>query len=252
MSSIPVKKASLGAIHSIESFGSVDGPGIRFVIFLQGCQMRCQYCHNADTWAIQFGDRPASALIQKALRYKSYWGTEGGITVSGGEPLLQIEFLIDLFSQAKAEGIHTVLDTSGQPFTFDEPFFSQFKQLMNLCDLVLLDLKTLDSDLHRKLCGRNNENILAMAMYLDALHKPVWIRHVLVPGLTTDEEQLKEMADFIDTLHNVQRVEVLPYHTLGAYKWKKLGYLYPLEGIEPPTQEEVKRANQILKTNQYQ
>lgn len=251
MPSIPVNEGTLGAIHSVESFGSVDGPGVRFVIFLQGCQMRCQYCHNADTWAIKTGDTSAFALIQKALRYKKYWGSEGGITVSGGEPLLQIEFLIDLFSQAKAEGIHTVLDTSGQPFTFDEPFFPQFKRLMDVCDLVLLDFKTLDSDLHKKLCGWNNENILAMAMYLDAIHKPVWIRHVLVPGLTAKEDQLQEMADFIDTLHNVQRVEVLPYHTLGAYKWKNLGYSYPLEGIDPPSLEEIEKANQILKTNQY-
>lgn len=238
----------LGAIHSIETFGLVDGPGVRYVIFMQGCNMRCKFCHNADTWKIVAPDQEASQVLKKAMRYKTYWKDNGGITVSGGEPLLQIDFLIELFSLAKKEGIHTTLDTCGQPFTRQEPFFSKFEALMKVTDLVLLDIKHIDSDAHKELTKHPNENILDLATYLSSIHKPVWIRHVLVPSVNCNEDDLTRLHNFISTLENVERVEVLPYHTLGAYKWKELGLEYPLEGVPVPSQEQVDMANEILHT----
>ena len=238
-----------GYIHSTESFGSVDGPGVRFVIFTTGCPMRCQFCHNPDTWNMKTGTLTSTDdLIKKALRYRSYWGDEGGITISGGEPLLQIDFLTELFRKAKENGIHTTLDTSGNPFTREEPFFSKFKQLMKVTDLVLLDIKHIDEMAHKELTGHTNQNILKLAKYLSDIQKPVWIRHVLVPTINTDEKDLERLHQFINTLKNVDRVEVLPYHTLGAYKWKELGLEYPLEGVEPPTEKQLKIANAILDT----
>ncbi len=180
--------SALAAIHSIETFGSVDGPGVRYVIFLQGCTMRCAYCHNADTWEIKEGTQSASEVLQKALRYKTYWRNNGGITVSGGEPLLQIDFLIELFTLAKEQGIHTTVDTSGQPFTREEPFFSKFQQLMEVTDLLLMDVKHINNEKHQDLTKHSNTNILDMLRYLDEIHKPIWIRHVLVPTITDNDE----------------------------------------------------------------
>ncbi len=240
-----------GYIHSTESFGSVDGPGVRFVIFVSGCPMRCQFCHNPDTWNMQAGEeRSADELLKTALRYRSYWKNGGGITVSGGEPLLQIDFLIDLFKKAKEQGIHTTIDTSGAPFTREEPFFGKFKTLMEYTDLLLLDIKHIDDEKHKTLTGRTNQNILDLARYLSDTGKPVWIRHVLVPERSDYDEYLEQLNDFIQTLKNLERVEVLPYHTLGEYKWKELGYDYPLEGIEPPSKERIANANRILHTGQ--
>ncbi|BFK65216.1 pyruvate formate-lyase-activating protein [Dorea formicigenerans] len=236
-----------GYIHSTESFGSVDGPGVRFVIFTAGCPMRCQFCHNPDTWNMKTGTLTSTDdLIKKALRYRSYWGDEGGITVSGGEPLLQIDFLTELFKKAKENGIHTTLDTSGNPFTREEPFFSKFNELMQYTDLILLDIKHIDKKEHIRLTGHTNKNILDLATYLSDMKKPVWIRHVLVPKRNDKDEYLDRLHEFILTLHNVERVEVLPYHTLGAYKWKELGMEYPLEGIDPPTAERVENARKRL------
>lgn len=239
-----------GIIHSTESFGSVDGPGVRFIVFMQGCNMRCQYCHNADTWKKEASKNnmllTSDELLSMALKYKSYWGDNGGITVSGGEPLLQIDFLLEFFKKAKEDGIHIALDTSGQPFERNEPFFSKFNKLMKYTDLVLLDLKHIDAEKHRKLTGYTNENILDMARFLDEIKKPVWIRHVLVPQKTDDDEALKRLRRFLDTLGNIERVETLAYHTLGEYKWKALGLDYPLEGVESPSQERIKNAKRIL------
>ena len=236
-----------GYIHSTESFGSVDGPGVRFVIFTAGCPMRCQFCHNPDTWNMKTGTLTSTDdLIKKALRYRSYWGDEGGITVSGGEPLLQIDFLTELFKKAKENGIHTTLDTSGTPFTREEPFFSKFNELMQYTDLILLDIKHIDEKEHIRLTGHTNKNILDLATYLSDMKKPVWIRHVLVPKRNDKDEYLDRLHEFILTLHNVERVEILPYHTLGAYKWKELGMEYPLEGIDPPTAERVENARKRL------
>lgn len=240
-----------GYIHSTESFGSVDGPGVRFVIFVAGCPMRCQFCHNPDTWNMQVGEqKSADDLLAQALRYKSYWKDDGGITVSGGEPLLQMDFMIELFQKAKEKGINTTIDTSGAPFTREEPFFGKFNELMKYTDLLLVDIKHIDDEQHKLLTGHTNENILDMARYLAEIGKPVWIRHVLVPERSDKDEYLKELYEFIKTLNNVEKVEVLPYHTFGEYKWKELGYDYPLAGIEPPTKERIKNANEILHTGQ--
>lgn len=236
-----------GYIHSTESFGSVDGPGVRFVIFTSGCAMRCQFCHNPDTWKMTAGTLTSTDdLIKKALRYRSYWGNEGGITVSGGEPLLQIDFLTELFKKAKENGIHTTLDTSGNPFTREEPFFGKFQTLMQYTDLILLDIKHIDEKEHIRLTGHTNKNILDLATYLSDTGKPVWIRHVLVPERSDKDEYLDRLHEFISTLHNVERVEVLPYHTLGEYKWKELGMDYPLEGINPPSADRVENAKKRL------
>lgn len=237
-----------GAVHSTESFGSVDGPGIRFLIFLKGCNMRCRYCHNPDTWNPCSNDlRTADELLDQAERYRSYWGKDGGITVSGGEPLLQIDFLLDLFQKAKARGIHTVLDTAGQPFTRAEPFFSKFQTLMEYTDLLLLDLKHIDPVEHKKLTGQPNDNILDLFRYLDHIRKPVWIRYVLVPGITDDDGFLRRAGAFIAGLSNVEKIDVLPYHSMGEYKWKALGLPYSLAGVNPPTAESVERAGRILR-----
>lgn len=241
------KQELKGYVHSLESFGSVDGPGVRYVIFLTGCAMRCQFCHNPDTWNMRAGTLyTAEELLKQALRYRTYWGNEGGITVSGGEPLLQIDFLIELFKKAKEQGVHTTLDTSGNPFTREEPFFGKVQELMKYTDLVMLDIKEIEEDRHQLLTGHTNTNILEMARYLDEIGKPVWIRHVLVPDRSDFDEDLEKLHAFIETLGNVEKVEVLPYHTLGAYKWKELGMEYPLEGIDPPTMERVDHAKKIL------
>ena len=246
----PDKK--LGRIHSIESFGSVDGPGIRYVVFVKGCKMRCQFCHNPDTWEMKDGElKTADELITQALRYKSYWKKGGGITVSGGEPLLQIDFLIEFFTKAKAKGIHTTLDTSGNPFTRKEPFFSKFNELMKVTDLVMLDIKHIDDAKHKILTGCSNSNILDMARYLSEIGKTMWIRHVLVPGGSDNDEQLIELDKFIKSLKNVDRVEVLPYHTLGTFKWEEMGIDYPLKGVEPPTKDRIENANKLLHTSEY-
>ncbi|RGB64640.1 MULTISPECIES: pyruvate formate-lyase-activating protein [unclassified Amedibacterium] len=244
----PVK----GSIHSVETFGSVDGPGVRFVIFLKGCAMRCKYCHNPDTWEMTTADTSSEELLKKALRYRSYWGEKGGITVSGGEPLLQIDFVIDLFTRAKKLGIHTAIDTSGNPFTREEPFFSKFQQLMEVTDLLLVDIKHIDDACHLALTKQHNTNILDMLKYLDEIQKPVWIRHVLVPGINDQEIYLMNLSKFIQQLHNVKRVEILPYHTLGVYKWKELGIPYELEGVESPDQASIEKARKILQCDQYQ
>ena len=240
----------VGRIHSLESFGSVDGPGIRYIIFLQGCDMRCRYCHNADTWKHEDEHNQlleADELLDKAERYRSYWREEGGITVSGGEALLQIDFLLDLFKKAKERGINTTLDTSAQPFTRQEPFFSKFEELMKYTDLLLLDIKHIDPEEHKKLTGHSNENILDCARYLSDINKPIWIRHVLVPGITENDEDLRKTRAFIETLSNVQKIEVLPYHSLGQYKWEELGIPYTLKDVEAPSAESKEHAEKILR-----
>ncbi len=236
-----------GAIHSIETFGSVDGPGIRFIIFLKGCMLRCKYCHNADTWDHHSDDvRSADEILDFAERYRGYWGDEGGITVSGGEPLLQVDFLIELFSKAKERGINTCIDTALQPFSREEPFFSKFKELMKYTDLLLVDIKHIDREEHIKLTGLPNDNILDGMRFLSDIAKPIWIRHVLVPGFTDNDDYLHRTRQFIETLSNVEKVEVLPYHSMGQHKFEALGIPYPLPDVKSPTSERVANADNIL------
>lgn len=241
-----------GYVHSLETFGLVDGPGVRFVVFLQGCSLRCQFCHNPETWHSGGEEWTAEELWKKAFRYKQYWKSNGGVTVSGGEPLLQIDFLIEFFKLAKKAGVHTALDTAGQPFSNDAEWLEKFRTLMEYTDLVLLDLKQMDEEGHKALTGKTNRNILEMAKWLSDNGTKMWIRHVLVPNLTDDEDDLRKMHQFISELKTVERVEVLPYHTLGLAKWVKMGIDYPLDGVKVPTDEQIKRAEEILHTADYQ
>lgn len=235
-------------IHSIETFGTVDGPGIRYVLFTQGCLLRCQFCHNADTWEIGKGKVMSVSDIMSDLR--SYLpfieASGGGITVSGGEPLLQIPFLIELFKECKKEGIHTTIDSSGGCFSHSQHFLEQFDELLQYTDLLLVDLKHINRKKHIKLTGMANDHILDFARYLSDKQVPVWIRHVLVPTVTDDQEDLQKLGEFIGTLKNVRKIEVLPYHKLGVYKWETLGLEYPLKDIEPPTEESVEYAYETL------
>ena len=241
-----------GYIHSTESFGSVDGPGVRFIVFMQGCNMRCKYCHNPDTWDKNGGrEVTADEVIKTALRYRTYWGKKGGITISGGEPLLQLNFLIELCKKCREQGISTVIDTAGKPFTREEPFFSKFNELLKYTDLIMLDLKHIDSNDHKALTGFGNENILDLAQYLSEKNVPVWIRHVLVPGINDDDFSLNKLHKFIKTLKNVQRVEILPYHNLGEFKYEDLGIKYPLAGLRSPSKESIANAQRLLHITDY-
>lgn len=241
-----------GYIHSTESFGSVDGPGVRFIVFMQGCNMRCKYCHNPDTWSRNDGKEvTADEIIKAAMRYKSYWGKKGGITISGGEPLLQIDFLLELCKKAHEQGINIVIDTAGKPFSRKEPFFSKFNELLEYIDLIMLDLKHIDDKAHSDLTGVSNENILDLANYLSEKNFPVWIRHVLVPGINDDDFTLNKLYQFIRTLNNIKRVEILPYHNLGQFKYEDLGIEYPLDGLRSPSKESVANAQRLLHITDY-
>ncbi|MDE6104316.1 MAG: pyruvate formate lyase-activating protein [Clostridia bacterium] len=236
-----------GKIHSFESFGTVDGPGTRFVIFMQGCPMRCKYCHNPDTWNLNGGkEYSAQEVAQTVLKYKSYL-SRGGVTVSGGEPLLQIQFVTELFTILKQHGIHTAVDTSGITFDkTDKQSVSLHEKLLEVTDLVLLDIKHIDDTEHKRLTGFSNSHALDFAKFLSDRGIPVWIRYVLVDGITDNDEYLKSLKQFIDTLKNVQAVEVLPYHGMGETKYKKLGIKYALEGMKPPSAERIANARKIL------
>ena len=229
-------------VHSIESFGTVDGPGIRFVLFLQGCHLQCKYCHNRDTWDMNGGEyKSLDDIFEKILKYKNYIYPNGGVTVTGGEPLLQGKFLIELFEKLKKENIHTCIDTSGMVTLTPD-----IKKLLSLTDLVLLDIKHINSDRCKNLVGFGNEKELAFARYLSDNNIHMWIRQVLVPGYTDDKDDLLKLKNFISTLKTVQKVELLPYHNLGRYKWEKLGITYPLEGVSPASDEDVEKAKNIL------
>ena len=236
-----------GRIHSFETFGSVDGPGVRFIVFMQGCRMRCAYCHNPDTWRIETGEIwTPEAVLEKALRFRSYWGSKGGITVSGGEPLLQMDFVTELFELAKKAGVSTTLDTSAAVFSRDPEWLARFERLIAATDLVLLDLKHIDRAAHKHLTGFVNDQILDCARYLSEKGVPVWIRHVLVPEWTDDDEALKGLSAFIRTLGNVERVEVLPFHSFAEPKWEALGIRNRTKGLPAPAPERVRNAEEIL------
>ena len=231
-------------VHSFESLGTVDGPGLRYIIFLQGCPLKCKFCHNRDTWEFNNAgtEYTISYLINKINRFTSYIkASNGGVTISGGEPLLQAKNLTVLFQTLKKMGIHTCLDTSGAL-----PINDEIKELLNYTDLVLLDIKHIDDEKAKALTGVSNKNELAFARYLSDYKIPMWIRQVLLPGYTDDESDLKRLKEFIDTLSGVERVEILPYHDYGKFKWEELGEKYELDDVKAPTQEEIDRAKKIL------
>ena len=231
-----------GRIHSFESFGTLDGPGIRLVVFMQGCPLRCIYCHNRDTWDVGKGSLyTPEEVIDELKKYKSYIDSSGGgITVTGGEPTLQAEFVCEVFKQAKKIGVHTALDTSG--------FVSidKVRELLEYTDLVLLDIKHIDEVKHRRITGVENSKCREFAFYVSSKGIPIWIRYVLLTGFTDDEEDLEKTADFIKELKSVEKIEVLPYHSMGAYKWDNLGYEYELKDVREPKAEEIKKAQEIL------
>ena len=229
-------------VHSIESFGTVDGPGIRFVLFLQGCSLKCKYCHNRDTWDINGGEyKSLEEIYNKVVRYKNYIYKNGGVTVTGGEPLLQFQFLIEFFKKLKRHKIHTCIDTSGMV-----DLTNDIKELINLTDLFLLDIKHIDPEKCRDLVGFSNEKELAFAKYLSDNNKHMWIRQVLVPGITDNEKDLLKLKDFISSLKTVDKIELLPYHSMGEYKWNKLGFKYELHGVPDCNSQDINRAKKIL------
>ena len=230
-------------VHSIETFGTVDGPGIRFVLFLQGCYLQCKYCHNRDTWDLKGGElKSLDDILEKIKRYKNYMMLSGGgVTVTGGEPFLQAKFLIELFKKLKEEGIHTCIDTSGIVAITDD-----VKELLKYTDLVLLDIKHIDDEKCKKLVGVSNKRELEFAQYLSENNIKIWIRQVLVPGYTDDEEDLKRLKKFIKSLKTVENVQVLPYHSMGKFKWEKLGNKYELEDVRDANQNDVDRVKMIL------
>ena len=243
-----------GSIHSLESFGTVDGPGIRFVVFFQGCPMRCQFCHNPDTWRYEapaeesnhknvangHGTWTAQELLNEVLRYRNFIAT-GGVTATGGEPLMQAEFLAEFFRLCKREGLHTCLDTSG---IYNN---ERVKEALEQTDLVLLDIKTLDDDLHRSYTGQDRTNNQAMLDYLQQIGKPTWIRHVVVPGITDDEARLRVLARHVARYSVVERVEILGYHTMGEAKYEKMGLEYPLKGVPGLSRERLENARRIFR-----
>lgn len=236
-----------GKIHSLESFGTVDGPGIRFVIFMQGCPLRCLYCHNPDTWDPKADSKymmSPSELMKEVLKYKNFIAS-GGVTVTGGEPLLQAGFIKEFFILCKENGIHTSLDTSGAVYT------QEALEVLKYTDLVLLDIKTTDAALHQQLTGAKPDNTLKFLDYLEANQIPTWIRHVIVPGLTDDEERLTELAGFLSHYKTVEKVELLPYHVMGIHKYEQLGMEYKLKGVEALSSERFEIAKEIFKKSGF-
>ena len=238
-----------GHIHSLESLGTVDGPGVRFVVFFQGCPLRCLYCHNPDTWAQDAGDLyEPQEIIDKMMRNLPFYET-GGITATGGEPLLQLDFLTELFRLAKKNGIHTALDTSG--ITFDSHHAERFDELIKVCDLVLLDIKHMDEKEHLRLTGSSNKHVFEFMEYLREKKKPVWVRHVIVPGITYEEEQLKALGTYLKGFENVEKIDVLPYHTMGVVKYQALGDDYPLKDVPPLTKADAQKALEIINSARF-
>ena len=231
-----------GRIHSFESLGAVDGPGIRFVIFMQGCHLKCKYCQNRDTWDINSGEQyTVKQVVEKIMRYKNYIvASNGGVTLSGGEPLLQQDFVISLFQELKKQNISTCLDTSGM-FTITD----KIKQIVDLTDIFLLDIKSINDETCKWLTGSSNKLELEFAKYINEKNKRIWIRQVLVPGITDKKEDLLKLKEFLKTI-NVEKFEFLPYHDLGKYKWERLGLPYELEDVRLASNKDVEKAKKIM------
>lgn len=236
-----------GYIHSKESFGTVDGPGIRYVLFMQGCPLRCIYCHNPDTWETGKGEKiTPDEVLQEFNKNRSFY-SKGGITVTGGEPLLQVDFLTELFKKAKEENIHTCIDTSGITYNTDNPAYMQkLDELMKYTDLVMLDIKHIDPESHKKLTSKDNSRVLDFAKYLETKKIPLWVRHIIIEGYTDEPEDLIKLGEFIGKLKNLKALDVLPYHTMGVNKYKEMGISYPLEGMEALPMEKAVEAKKYI------
>lgn len=236
-----------GRIHSLESFGTVDGPGVRYVVFVQGCPMRCAYCHNPDTWEMNAGTvMEASYILEQYERNASFY-KDGGITVTGGEPLMQVDFLIELFTLAKQKNIHTCIDSSGIAFNPNNAaWIEKLDKLLTMTDLVMLDIKHIDPEKHKELTSQPNDKILAFAEYLSEKGVDIWIRHVIVPGITDDDKYLYQLGYFIGGLKTLKALDALPYHTMGKAKYEKLGIPYKLEGVEPMDKTKLVEKKQVI------
>lgn len=231
-----------GYIHSHESFGTVDGPGIRYVVFTQGCPLRCKYCHNCDTWKkneAKFMETPEETFLE-ICRYKNFI-KNGGVTITGGDPLTQPEYVKELLKLCKKEGLHTAIDTSGYLFN------DKVKEAIEYADLILLDIKSIDEKQYKELTGVELQNTLDFAHYLNKIGKKMWVRHVVVPGITDNDELLNKLADYLTQFDNLEKVEILPYHSLGEYKWQKMNMEYPLKGVPQLSAERLNNAKQIFK-----
>lgn len=236
-----------GYIHSIETCGTVDGPGLRYVVFLQGCPMRCAYCHNPDTWAPNKGEEMTVEEALERFYHNTAFYKNGGVTVTGGEPMMQMDFLIEMFEKLHKDHVHTCIDTSGIMFQPDsEVFMEKLDRLLKVTDLVMLDIKHINEEEHKKLTAHSNKRILAFAKYLDEKNIPVWIRHVVVPGITLYRDYLEELGAFIGTLNNVKALDVLPYHSMGKVKYESLGMEYVLADTKDATKEEAVAAKNII------
>jgi pyruvate formate lyase activating enzyme len=236
-----------GKLHSFESCGTVDGPGIRFLVFTQGCPLRCKYCHNPDTWKIEDAkyERDVEFTINEIKKYKPFFRNGGGLTITGGEPFMQIDYIRELLKRAKEEEIHTVVDTSGYIFN------DKVKEVLKYVDLVLLDIKSMDRNIYKELTGVELENTLKFAKYLNEINKPMWLRHVIVPGITDKKENLEKLSDFISDMTNIKKVELLPFHQMGTHKWEELGIEYQLKDLREPTAKEMKEARENFKLEKY-
>ena len=237
-------KKLTGKVHSFESFGTVDGPGIRFVVFMQGCPLRCRYCHNPDTWYLKDTQYEFSIdeVVDELKKYKNFFRNGGGLTISGGEPFMQADFVKELLKRAKEEGIHTAVDTSGCILN------EKVKESLKYIDLILLDIKCMDEHEYQDLTGGSLLTTLEFAKYLSLMKKTIWLRHVLVPGVTDRDEFLEHLADFAKDLKNVERVEILPFHKMGEHKWESLGREYTLADTKEPTRERVENAKSIFRS----
>ena len=232
-----------GRVHSIESFGTVDGPGIRFIVFFQGCLMRCRYCHNRDTWDRKAGTwMNVEEIMQEVRTYKRFIMPSGGVTASGGEAMLQTEFVRDWFAACKAENIHTCLDTNG----YVREYPAAVDELLDVTDLVMLDIKQMKNEIHHQLVGVSNEYTLEFARHLQQRNQKTWIRYVVVPGWTDDDQSIIQLAEFIKDMKNIEKVELLPYHELGKHKWAEKGKKYQLEGVKRPSKESMNHIKTVL------
>ena len=236
-----------GYVHSLESCGTVDGPGIRYVVFLQGCPMRCLYCHNPDTWEVNVGmEKTVDEILSEVNRKKEFY-RNGGVTVTGGEPMVQMEFVTELFRECHRQGYHTCLDTSGIMFNENPSQLKKIDELLEVTDLVMLDIKHIDPQEHIKLTSQKNDNILKFADYIDEKGITIWIRHVVVPGITQNDEYLFKLGEWIGHLKHIKALDVLPYHTMGVVKYENLGIDYPLKGVRPLEKEEAIAAREVIK-----
>jgi pyruvate formate lyase activating enzyme len=235
-----MNKPIIGRIHSVETFGAVDGPGVRYVLFMQGCPLRCLYCHNPDSWDVHSGKEITSEEAADDIKKYMNFIKRGGVTISGGEPLLQSEFVEDLILRCKALGLHTAIDTSGAiPL-------EKSQKAIDASDLLLLDIKSLDDDVCKNLTGTSNINTLKTLDYCEHTHKPVWIRHVIVPGITLKTDLLENLADFLKNYTCIENIEILPFHKMGEFKWQDMNLKYSLFDTPQPENDEIQKAKEIF------